>query len=142
MPPLNSMWVFTQDFPLTNEIIKRYQNDVFEESFGLTNLHVWIAEVGNPQFGDKWPPEWHKMRDAEITELNAVIPAGTVVSFNRYHASNSGDVQMTLQFYRSPDLRLTPKKRGGTGRGPMRFYLNLAEFNSLGDMEPFDEENP
>ena len=113
MPPLNSLWVFTEDWPLPSGMVTRYGN---EELF-KTNLG-----------------------QAQLNEMGPVIPAGTVVSFNRYHASNSGDVQMTLQFYRSPNPYMTPKKRGGKGKGPMRFYLNLEEFNSLGEMLPFDPE--
>jgi hypothetical protein len=59
----------------------------------------------------------------------------SVVSFNRYHASTWGDVQMTLQFITSPDPMLTPKKQGGKGKGHMRFYVDLDELNSLGELE-------
>jgi hypothetical protein len=141
MPPLNSLWVFKHDLVMPHSIISRYGNDMFEACYGLKNLHVWLDETGKRNDPD-WVPQWHAFNATQLAALNAVIPAGTVVSFNRYHASNSGDVQMTLQFYRSPDPRLTPKKRGGKGKGPMRFYVNLDEFNSLGEMEPFDEGQP
>lgn len=143
MPPLNSFWRFKSDFALL-DIADRYGNgDTFQ-----CELSQW------PEFKDfdwskgqwEWTPAKHeaydKWKEEQLARYGGCIPAGTVVSFNRYHASNSGDVQMTLQFYSSPNPFLTPKKRGGKGKGPMRFYINLDQFNLLGEMEAVDVQNP
>ena len=139
MPPLNSLWVFTQDWAVPALCLTRYGNDTLKESFGAPDLHKWLEGRADRDSG-KWVEHWHAFNNAEVAKINPIIPAGTVVSFNRYHASNSGDVEMTLQFHSSPAKHLTPKKRKGTGKGHMRFYLNLDEFNSLGEMEPFTDE--
>lgn len=132
MPPLNSRWRLTQDVIMPDSFFYRIDN---ESALGLPSAWSWLsAENRTREEGNKWVEDYQ----AYLRSLwpdGVVIPAGTVVSFNRYHASNSGDMQMTLHFIISPDPRLTPRKRGGKGKGRMRFYLNLDEFNSLGELE-------
>ena len=135
MPPLNSKWRLTRDVELPTSFLKRYANqDLVDHRYALKTVHQWLDEPGNRTTDQEWIKNWHAF-DATQRPETFLIPAGTVVSFNRYHASNSGDVQMTLQFIASPDLMLTPKKQGGKGKGHMRFYVNLDEFNSLGELE-------
>jgi hypothetical protein len=141
MPPLNSWWRLVNEvkFPFVGIT---YGNDEFlDNMFGTLRPHEWLN--ANPGMRDDngsiWVPLYHQyLADKRPPEL--VIPAGTVFSFNRYHASNSGAVNMTLQFIASPDPFLTPKKRGGKGKGAMRFYVNLDQFNSLGEMQQVDPE--
>lgn len=141
MPPLNSLWMLTRDVPVTEALLNRYDNDTLQQSAGLVSLNDWLNREGNRN-SEGWVPRWHEFNKEQLERLAPTLPAGTIISFNRYHASNSGDVAITLQFYRSPDPRFTPKKRGGKGKGAMRFYVNLDEFNSLGEMEPFDGSTP
>jgi hypothetical protein len=129
MPPLNSWWRLTGDVNLPRRFVDAYDNnDLMDHVHGLPGYHGYTGT-----------DNYYTWRRTQLPD-QFLIPAGTVISFNRYHASNSGDVTMTLQFIASPDALLTPKKRGGKGKGPMRFYVNLDEFNLLGELEAMESE--
>jgi len=129
MPPLNSRWRLLNDWALPNDLRDDYCN---RDMFG-TGTRDW--QKAHNLVG-QYPTDWLDRYLAWVaTKDHIIVPAGTVFQFNRYHASNSGGVQITLQFIVSPDPALTPRKRGGKGRGFMRLYLQLENFNSLGEME-------
>jgi hypothetical protein len=132
MPPLNSKWRLTNDVRMPDNFFTRQDHQV---TFGIMGAWDWLKSVNrDKEPGKDWIPDYQAY-EKTVWPDGLTIPAGTVISFNRYHASNSGWVQITLQFIASPDPRLTPKKRGGKGKGPMRFYVKLDEFNMLGELE-------
>ena len=127
LPPLDSMWRLTQDSASLTETVNSYYN----WDFGRM-LRAQEDRGKNEDYA--------AFLDRTVRKPGAapdVLPAGTVIVFDRYHVSRSGEDQITIRIFASPNLNITPRKQGGKGKGKMQVYLSLADINGLGPLDPF-----
>ncbi len=131
LPPLDSEWKLMKDVPMSADFFA-YKNSYLSNIF-RTELTDWpgyaTAKTGP---GFDWAP-YHEWRKKQIE--SHVLPAGTLIVFDRYHISHSGEDEITIRILSCPDARISPKKAGGLGKGPSRVYIGLATLNTFGDME-------
>lgn len=150
IPPLDSQWRLKDDWQVPLSFFDRYDNAEIKKNFGLDYLdaHEW-PEYKNSLSGNEsyhayswWDQdpgrrerfaEWKKEK---VKDNPPMFPKGTVIVFDRYHASHSGDHAITVRVLTSPNLLITPKKMGGKGKGKMRCYFHINELNSMPEIEP------
>jgi hypothetical protein len=143
LPPLGSRWELTEDWTLPRSAVTRYDNMDFVKNFGLLSFAEWPEYVnnrGNWLWDDTKRARYDEWQEEMQLKARAIFPAGTSIQFNRYHVSNSGEDLITMEIVRSPDKRLMIKKRGGTGKGKMRFYTSLAELNTFPELKEYEED--
>jgi hypothetical protein len=141
LPPLDSVWRLKADFQLTKSFVQTYDNEEFVGNLDVnTRFSTWPTyanHTGQWVWTDELRAEHDKWITDQITD-KAVIPVDSVVVFDRYHVSHSGENQITLRLLGSPDPRLRNKKNGGTGKGKMRFYVHLDDLNTFPELEAVD----
>lgn len=139
LPPLDSLWELTEDWQVPVPFMTRYGNTEFAQCMGIDiTLGAWPKYGPGYTWDDAARAEWIEWRNQRMAEGDATIPAGSIFSMERYHVSRSGEDEVTLKMYRSPRLEISPKKRGGKGKGHMRFYVSLAEFNTFPILKGFE----
>ena len=141
LPPLDSMWETTGDWRVVRSFTGRYGNGEFMLNMGLAASasdwpHRDLAKGWN--WDDQMRADYSAWVDEQLNSPQAIIPAGSIFSMERYHVSRSGEDEVTLKMYRSPRLEICPRKRGGKGKGMMRFYVSLAEFNTFPELQEFE----
>ena len=141
VPPLDTAWRFTKDWAAPQSFLDRHDNQ--ETLKGTTFMKQWAAYCKIEQYPGYNTPgyaDWLKNFNAwrEEQEQARGFPqflSGTVVVFDRYHVSHSGDHAITLRVLASPDPLLTPKKLKGKMTGAGRIYLKIDELNTFPPME-------
>lgn len=140
MPPIDSWWRLTEDMHFDMlEVITYKSEDFYVSYFGGYGHVNWVEQTGETLTGD-WPTRYWAWEN-ERTKDGVTLPKGTVLQFDRYHVSRSGEDQITLMVIKSPNEKINPKKMGGKAKGKMRFYLSLKVFNRLGEMEQVNGTN-
>jgi hypothetical protein len=146
MPPIDSMWRLTADVPLRAGMLGGYHNEELRTNLGASARTADWSEYetvpGKPYavsgFWDA-PGRRDRFKAWEAEQFKGLVLAkGTVLRFERYHVSRSGEEQITLMILVSPDQRINPKKMGGKAKGKGRVYLWVEDFNNLGELEPVD----
>jgi len=139
LPPIDSQWRLSADWHPRPELALYDDNLTTMYGFDKHPWKDWEKATGKTTNGSDWVIHYQAWRDQEILKRGGpVIAKGTVFSVERYHVSRSGEDQITLMFKASPDPRFEPKKRGGKMRGNGRFYLWLADFNTIPELEELD----
>lgn len=135
VPPLNSQWKLLNPYQPADEILKNYSNETLTTGIGLDlTIRMWGGNTNVSHID--WVPDYHHWVRETIAHDPIVFPTGTIFQFNRYHFSNSGSQEATLEIISSPKKRFSPKKAGGTAKGKLRLYLNLAQLNDFPEIEP------
>lgn len=141
IPPLDSQWRLKADWQVPMSFLDRYDNEEMRKNFGI-NIHPYDwPEYPDPRptygwWDDAKRERFNEWKEEQIKANPALMPAGTVIVFDRYHASHSGDHAITVRVLTSPNLLITPKKMGGKGKGKMRCYFHIEELNTMPEVEP------
>lgn len=153
IPPLDSQWRLLGDWPVPLTFLNRYDNVEMKKNFGVEIDNLDWPEYRNGLGPNEtyhaygWrqadPTRYDRCREWQQEQLRNMdsppcLPKGTVIVFDRYHASHSGDHAITVRVLTSPNLLITPKKMGGKGKGKMRCYFHISELNSMPEVEPCD----
>jgi hypothetical protein len=131
LPPLGSRWRLPFAHPLSPSILNVYSGQDFRMNIRQVHGVVQPPDVVYPAF--------QGLATVPNPALD-FLPADTIIQFNRYHVSNSGENEITLEVLFSPNPWLIPRNRGGKGKGKMRFYVRLEDLNEFPEMEPVNEE--
>jgi len=135
LPPLDSVWRFTYNWTPPERFLKLYDNR--ETLFGYKSLiEAWEKATGDKTApGEERVKRFHAWEDAHVKADPPQFLVGTVIRFERYHVSRSGEDCITIMMVAAPDERINPKKNGGKMKGKGRLYLTLAGLNTLPVME-------
>ena len=144
-PPLDTMWRFLDDWTSPPAFMERRDN--FETLHGEKGYMIpeWKKATGDNTDGESQGPNgWVARMNAwqdEQRRLRGVpqFVAGTIVVFDRYHISHSGDHAITLRVLISPEPLLTPRKQGGKMKGAGRIYLKVDELNTFPELEEVND---
>lgn len=142
-PPLDTAWRLTADWTAPKALVDRYGNDEFVFNItGDLTIPAWEKETGDVTNGP-WTTRFHEWKASKELAADPIrLPKGTVIVFDRYHISHSGDHAITCRVLASPELRFVNKKNGGKGKGKMRFYLHVEELNTFPPVEQVDDIKP
>ncbi|MET0375932.1 MAG: hypothetical protein ABW128_16960 [Rhizorhabdus sp.] len=139
-PPLDTIWRLLDLWDPPESFMDRADND--ETLYGEKGYYFkeFEAETGMKVIGvpplTLWVPHFKQWTaDRRLKRGLPQFKTGTVITFDRYHISHSGDHAITLRVLASPDPLLTPRKQGGKMRGAGRLYFKVEELNTLPDME-------
>ena len=142
LPPIDSQWRLSADWAMRPALAMASDNLTTMFGFNKYPFKDWEdATNSTTNTGDSsWVEPYHKWLDEECDRRGgSTLPKGTVFSVERYHVSRSGEDQITLMLKASPEPRFEPKKRGGKLKGHGRFYVYLADFNSMPELEEVHE---
>lgn len=145
-PPLDSQWRLTLDWTPSAAFMDNRENSktLFDDDFS-TRWREFNKIKPHPGHTSPGYEQWSKDYDdycktKRASRSTPKFEAGTVIVFDRYHVSHSGDHAITIRILAAPDPLLHPKKLKGLMKGPGRLYLKVSDLNSLPPLEQVTEK--